>query len=74
MSFSDTVHRVLEEIGVDLEKLEAAVEPGYLPASLDARIGYFLNAAQYGKNRIVDGHRMCVDHEGSSDVLVTEPC
>jgi len=53
-SFSDTVHRVLEEIGVDLDKLAAAVEPGYLLASLDAQIGYFLNAAQYGEDRIVD--------------------
>jgi len=53
-SFSDTVHRVLEEIGVDLEKLDAAVEPGYLLAGLEARIGYFLNAAQYGEDRIVD--------------------
>jgi len=38
MSFSDTVHRVLEEIGVDLEKLDAARERGtsrssMLPAS-----------------------------------------
>ncbi len=56
MSFSDTVHRVLKEIGVDLEKLGAAVEPGYLLADLDSRVGYFLNAAQYGKDRIVDGH------------------
>ena len=53
-SFSDTVYRVLEEIGVDLDKLAAAVEPGYLLASLDAQIGYFLNAAQYGEDRIVD--------------------
>jgi spermidine dehydrogenase len=56
MSFSDTVHRVLKEIGVDLEKLDAAVEPGYLLAGLDARVGYFLNAARYGKDRIVDVH------------------
>jgi spermidine dehydrogenase len=55
-SFSDTVHRVLKELGVDLEKLEGAVDPGYLLASLDARIGYFLNAAQYGKDRIVNGN------------------
>jgi spermidine dehydrogenase len=53
-SFSDTVHRVLEEIGVDLEKLAAAVEPGCLLAGLDARIGYFLNAARYGEDRIAD--------------------
>jgi spermidine dehydrogenase len=58
MSFSDTVHRVLKEISVDLEKLDAAVEPGYLLAGLDSRIGYFLNADQYGKDRIVDGHWM----------------
>ena len=55
MSFSDTVHRVLEEIGVDLEKLDAAREPGYMLSGLDAGYGLFLNAAKHGKDRIIQG-------------------
>jgi spermidine dehydrogenase len=54
-SSSDTVHRVLSEIGVDLERLDAAREPGFMIGDLDSSHGYFLNAEQYGKNRIVDG-------------------
>ena len=54
-SFSDTVHRVLNEIGVDLEKLDAAREPGYMLSGLDSSFGYFLNAEQYGGDRIVHG-------------------
>ena len=52
-NFSDTVHRVLRELGVDLEKLEAACEPGYLISDPLANMGYYLNAAQYGQDRIV---------------------
>jgi spermidine dehydrogenase len=55
-NFSDTVHRVLEEIGVDLERLDAAREPGYMLSGLDASSGYYLNAEQYGEDRIVHGH------------------
>jgi spermidine dehydrogenase len=55
MSFSDTVHRVLKEIGVDLEKLDGAGDPEYLLANFDSRFGYFLNAGQYGKDHIVEG-------------------
>ena len=54
-SFSDNVHRVLEEMGVDLEKLDAAREPGYMLSEPDASYGYFLNAEQYGQDRIVQG-------------------
>ena len=52
-NFSDTVHRVLRELGVDLEKLEAACEPGYLISDPLANMGYYLNATQYGRDRIV---------------------
>jgi spermidine dehydrogenase len=55
MSFSDTVHRVMKEIGVDLEKLDAARERGYMLSGLDAGYGLFLNAKQYGQDRIVHG-------------------
>lgn len=55
-SFSDTVHRVLKEIGVNLEKLEAACEPGYLISEPGAGVvGYYLNAEHYGQDRIVQG-------------------
>ena len=55
-SFSDTVHRVLKEIGVELEKLEAACEPGYLISEPAAGVvGYYLNAEHYGQDRIVQG-------------------
>ncbi len=53
--FSDTVHRLLSEIGVDLEKLDAACEPDYFLSDLGGNTGYFLNAEQYGENRIVEG-------------------
>ena len=53
--FSDTVNRVLTEIGVDLEKLDAAREPGYLMGGDLASYGLFLNAEQYGKDRIATG-------------------
>ncbi|MYG11357.1 MAG: NAD(P)-binding protein [Gammaproteobacteria bacterium] len=52
-NFSDTVHRVLRELGVDLEKLEAACEPGYFISDPLADLGYYLNAASYGQDRIV---------------------
>jgi spermidine dehydrogenase len=54
-NFSDDVHRLLKEIGVDLDKLDAAREPEYMLAELDARYGLFLNAEQYGEARIVEG-------------------
>lgn len=57
-SFSDTVHRVMGEIGVDLEKLDAAREPNYMLSDLDASAGYFLDAKQYGENKIVQGDWM----------------
>lgn len=52
-NFSETVHRVLRELGVDLEKLEAACEPGYFISDPLADLGYYLNAASYGQDRIV---------------------
>ena len=52
-NFSDTVHRVLRELGVDLEKLEAACEPGYFISDPLADVGYYLNAERYGQDRIV---------------------
>ena len=55
LNFSDTVHRVMEEIGVDLEELDAAREPGYMLSEPDASYGYFLNAERYGQDRIVHG-------------------
>ncbi len=54
-NFSDTVHRVLRELGVDLEKLEAACEPGYFISDPLADVGYYLNAEHYGQDRIVQG-------------------
>lgn len=53
--FSTTAHRVLHEIGVDLDKLHAAREPDYLLSSLYAESGYFLNKKEYGKNKIIQG-------------------
>ena len=55
-AFSDTVNRVLEELGVDLDKLHAAREPDYLLSNFNAESGYFLNKDQYGKNKIVQGN------------------
>ena len=74
-NFSDTVHRVLRELGVDLEKLEAACEPGYFISDPLADLGYYLNAASYGQDRIVQdasasawlgggGHRALIESLG----------
>ncbi|MEO1936071.1 MAG: NAD(P)-binding protein [Myxococcales bacterium] len=55
-NFSDDVHTVLKEIGVDLERLDAAREPGHLLAQLgDAQMGYYLNKQTYGKDRVAHG-------------------
>ena len=54
-NFNDTVHRVLSELGVDLDKLDAACEPDYFLSELGGTTGYFLNAEQYGENRLVEG-------------------
>ena len=74
-NFSETVHRVLRELGIDLEKLDAACEPGYFISDPLADVGYYLNAEQYGQDRIVQGgsagawlgggdHRALVDSLG----------
>lgn len=54
-TFSSTAERVLEEVGVNIERLDAAREPDYLLSSIDAQSGYFLNKETYGQNRIVHG-------------------
>ena len=74
-NFSDTVHRVLRELGIDLEKLDAAGERDYFLSDPFADVGYYLNAEQYGQDRIVQGgsagawlgggdHRALVDSLG----------
>lgn len=54
-NFGKEVHRLLEDIGVDLEKLDAAREPAYALADLNSNYGLFLNEAQYGHARSVEG-------------------
>jgi spermidine dehydrogenase len=55
-SFSADVHTVLKEIGVDLERLDAAREPEHLLAQLgEAQMGYYLNGQTYGQDRIAHG-------------------
>lgn len=56
MSFSDTVNRVMDELGVDLDKLNKAREPGYLLSEFNAESGYFLNKKHFGQNKIVQGN------------------
>ncbi|MDB2395082.1 NAD(P)/FAD-dependent oxidoreductase [Porticoccaceae bacterium] len=55
--FSDTVNRVMDELGVDLEKLNAAREPGYMLSELnsDAESVYFLNNKHFGQSKIIRG-------------------
>jgi spermidine dehydrogenase len=57
MSFSKTVSRVMDELGVDLEKLNAAREPGYMISELntDSESGYFLNKKHFGQNKMIYG-------------------
>jgi spermidine dehydrogenase len=56
MSFSDTAHRVLEELGIDLDKLHEAREPEYMLSNLFAESGYFLNEKKFGQNKIIQGN------------------
>ena len=55
-NFSDDVREFIAEIGVDVEKLDAACEPGYMLAGLDAKSGLFLNAERFGESRRVLGN------------------
>ncbi len=54
-NFSKDVNRLLEEIGVDLEKLDSAREPGFALADLSANYALFLDQQLYGEKRIVEG-------------------
>lgn len=54
-SFSDTVNRVMEELGVDLDKLQESIEPDFMLSDLFAEAGYFLNKKQFGENKIIQG-------------------
>jgi spermidine dehydrogenase len=70
-AFSDTVNRVLEELGVDLEKLEAACEPNYILSDISS-YGLFLNAKQFGKDRLVEGNwQSAWQDEGDVAALVS---
>lgn len=55
ISFSDTVNRVMDELGVDLDKLQEACEPDYGLSDLYAESGFFLNQKQFGQNKIIQG-------------------
>ncbi|WP_262500872.1 NAD(P)-binding protein [Pseudohalioglobus sediminis] len=55
-SFSDTAARVISELDIDLDKLDAAREPDFLLAQLNSSQGYFLNEEHYGQNKIIQGH------------------
>ena len=53
---SPQAHGLLEEIGVDFEKLEKAVHPDYLLSNSGAPSGIHLSAEEYGRRRLVVGH------------------
>ncbi len=53
---SPRAHGLLEEIGVDFEKLEKAVHPDYLLSNSGAPSGIHLSAEEYGRRRLVVGH------------------
>lgn len=55
-SFSDTAARVISELGIDLDELDAAREPDFLLAQLNSSQGYFFNEKHYGQNKIIQGH------------------
>jgi spermidine dehydrogenase len=55
-NFDSDINTLLEDIGVDLEALDAAREPGYAIADLKSNYGLFLNEEAYGQARIVEGH------------------
>jgi spermidine dehydrogenase len=55
-SFSDTAARVISELGIDLDKLDAAREPNFFLAQLNSEQGYFFNEKHYGQDKIIQGH------------------
>jgi spermidine dehydrogenase len=52
-AFSDNVHTLLKDLGVDLKALENAVENDFVLTNTSGSLGYFLNAATYGRNQIL---------------------
>ena len=52
--FSDNVHTLLQDIGVDLAALENAVEEDFVLTNPSGQLGYFLHAKTYGSNRILN--------------------
>ncbi len=55
-NFSSDVDEFIAEIGIDLSRLDAAREPGYMLAGLNAYSGLFLNAERFGQSRRVLGN------------------
>ena len=56
-NFSANVHALLEEIGVDLDALNAACDPDFMLSNLHTDYGLHLNREQYGESRAVDSIR-----------------
>ncbi|MGB2314451.1 MAG: FAD-dependent oxidoreductase [Porticoccaceae bacterium] len=54
-AFSDTVNRVLAELGIDFDRLNKAREPGYMLANFGAESSFFLNKNTYKNNQLVPG-------------------
>ena len=52
--FSDNVHTLLQDIGVDLATLENAIEEDFVLTNPSGQLGYFLHAKTYGSNRILN--------------------
>ena len=52
-AFSDTVNRVLDELGIDFDRLNKAREPGFMLADFGSEVSYFLNKNDFEKNQIV---------------------
>ena len=52
-AFSDTVNQILDELGIDLERLDKAREADYMLANFGSEANYFLNKNDYGKNQMV---------------------
>jgi spermidine dehydrogenase len=73
LKFSDTANRLMEELGVDFDKLNEAREPDYFLGQLNSDHGYFLNEKHYGNNKIIQGNWVeALDGSDTTDQLIAE--
>ena len=57
-SYSDEARTLVEEIGIDFDKLDEAIGAGYTFADLSQPMAYYFDKEKYGESKIVKGDWM----------------